>query len=47
MASLAEQKDHSLRLAGKVEELAGGLGDMEVRTVEQYSTKYTCFFGGF
>lgn len=30
MASLAEQKDHTLRLMGKVDELAGGLGDMEV-----------------
>lgn len=30
MASLAEQKDHTLRLVGKVDELAGGLGDMEV-----------------
>ncbi len=31
MASLAEQKEHTLRLVGKVDELAGGLGDMEVR----------------
>ena len=30
MSSLAEQKDHTLRLVGKVDELAGGLGDMEV-----------------
>ena len=33
MSSLAEQKDHTLRLVGKVDELAGGLGDMEVRIV--------------
>lgn len=33
MASLAEQKDHTLRLVEKVDELAGGLGDMEVRVV--------------
>lgn len=32
MASLAEQKEHTLRLVGKVDELAGGLGDMEVRS---------------
>lgn len=32
MASLAEQKEHTLRLVGKVDELAGGLGDMEVCT---------------
>lgn len=32
MASLAEQKEHTSRLVGKVDELAGGLGDMEVRT---------------
>lgn len=31
MASLVEQKDHTLRLVDKVDELAGGLGDMEVR----------------
>lgn len=31
MASLAEQKEHTLRLVGRVDELAGGLGDMEVR----------------
>ena len=31
ISSLAEQKDHTLRLVGKVDELAGGLGDMEVR----------------
>lgn len=33
MSSLAEQKDHTLRLVGKVDELAGGLGDMEVLIV--------------
>lgn len=32
MESLAEQKEHTLRLVDKVDELAGGLGDMEVIT---------------
>lgn len=32
MESLAEQKEHTLRLVDKVDELAGGLGDMEVTT---------------
>lgn len=31
MSSLAEQKEHTKRLVGRVDELAGGLGDMEVR----------------
>lgn len=39
MSSLAEQKDHTLRLVGKVDELAGGLGDMEV-CVEGCAAQY-------
>eukprot|EP00903_Cladosiphon_okamuranus_P007081 g6881.t1 len=34
MASLAEQKEHTLRLVGKVDELTGGLGDMEELAME-------------
>lgn len=45
MASLAEQKDHTLRLVGKVDELAGGLGDMEVRGCGM-GCDATCFGGG-
>ncbi|CAM9767630.1 unnamed protein product [Ectocarpus sp. 12 AP-2014] len=37
MSSLAEQKDHTLRLVGKVDELAGGLGDMEELAMEYRS----------
>lgn len=33
MVSLAEQKEHTLRLVDRVDELAGGLGDMEVQLV--------------
>ncbi|CAM9356271.1 unnamed protein product [Scytosiphon promiscuus] len=37
MASLAEQKEHTSRLVGKVDELAGGLGDMEELAMEYRS----------
>ncbi|CAN0229446.1 unnamed protein product, partial [Pylaiella littoralis] len=37
MASLAEQKEHTLRLVGKVDDLAGGLGDMEELAMEYRS----------
>ncbi|CAM9191270.1 unnamed protein product [Hapterophycus canaliculatus] len=37
MASLAEQKEHTNRLVGKVDELAGGLGDMEELAMEYRS----------
>lgn len=47
MASLAEQKEHTLGLVGKVTELAGGLGDMEVcsttRTMNPALYSILCF----